>query len=518
MEERHVEFNVAALHHSAQTSIKEAHGKVKSMSKLAEGGFNRVFTLTFEDGFEMIAKIPYHIAKPDRFATASEVATLALLRLQEIPVPEVYDYSYTAENDVGTEYILMEKAPGVCLMSKWLDMEDKEMRHLAHSFVQLEKKLFSLPFSATGSIYFKKDLNIIAPEISQAPLFTHDDSTAVSQFCIGPIVDYMFWYGRRAGLKLNRGPWTSPVDYLHSTAQKEIEWTKKFGRPMEPDFPYNACDGVGVQNPENYIQLLQDYQKLTPHLLPKDFTHPFNQPILRHPDAAPGNIFVSPDKGRVTCLIDWQHAVVQPRILAAGYPPTFENPDGTAPTIGAEPKLPANLLELDAEEQRAARQLFRQRLLFYGYHVITGGMNHEHMACLQDPLLGGRQMLLEFASRQWSGNLVTLKQALLNAKKFWEHLPDVEGIDCPISFSPADQNAFQELQEQWSNFTMYMADRRTRVCGMTEEGWVREKDYEEAKKRLEELKEEMRTMADGDEGDLQAMERGWPYRDRDEEY
>jgi hypothetical protein len=26
------------------------------------------------------------------------------------------------------------------------------------------------------------------------------------QFCIGPITYYMFWYGRKAGLDLHRGP------------------------------------------------------------------------------------------------------------------------------------------------------------------------------------------------------------------------------------------------------------------------------------------------------------------------
>ena len=140
--ERHVEFNVEALQRTAEASVGNKHGKVVNMKKLAEGGFNRVFILELQDGFELIAKIPYHIARPEYFATASEAATLTFLRLKGIPVPEVYSYSATVENSVGAEYILMEKAPGVCLASKWVDLQDIEIRRLAHSFVELEKKTF----------------------------------------------------------------------------------------------------------------------------------------------------------------------------------------------------------------------------------------------------------------------------------------------------------------------------------------------------------------------------------------
>jgi hypothetical protein len=234
LKERYVEFNVEALKTAASASLAYQHGSVTNISKLAEGGFNRVFTLTMEDGFEVIAKIPYHIAVPEYFATASEAATLAFLRSKGVPVPRVYSYCAYAENPVGAEYLLMEKADGVSLKSKWLELTEEEVSKLAHSFVEAILKLAEIPFSATGSLYFKKD---IASEL-QAPLYkeSHVGEGEDSVFCIGPIADYMFWYGRRAGLNLNRGPWTNSAEYLQSVAQKEIEWTKRFGKPMEPDF------------------------------------------------------------------------------------------------------------------------------------------------------------------------------------------------------------------------------------------------------------------------------------------
>lgn len=180
------------------------HGQVASMVKFAEGGFNRVFLLTMDDGFEAVLKIPYHIAGPKHFATASEAATLQYLHSKGVPVPKVYGYSPSESNSAGVEYLIMEKAQGVGLQTRWFDMTKRERHKLATSFVEIEKKFFDLPFGSIGSIYFKKDV----PAELQGALYTNDaENTQDSEtFCIGPTADYMFWYGKRAGLSLNRGP------------------------------------------------------------------------------------------------------------------------------------------------------------------------------------------------------------------------------------------------------------------------------------------------------------------------
>ncbi|EFQ99836.1 phosphotransferase enzyme family protein [Nannizzia gypsea CBS 118893] len=127
-----------------------------------------------EDGFQVIVKIPYQISVPKTYATASEAATLTFLRSKDIPVPEVYGWASTTDNPVGIEYIIMEK-------------------------------LFNIPFASTGSLYFKSDIpphlqqKLYAPGIPDR----EDDSKT---YCIGLTTDYMFWYGKRAELQLDRGP------------------------------------------------------------------------------------------------------------------------------------------------------------------------------------------------------------------------------------------------------------------------------------------------------------------------
>jgi hypothetical protein len=73
-----------------------------------------------------------------------------------------YDYSATVENSIGAEIILMGKALGVYLASIRKHLEDLDIQIMAHSFIELEHKLFELRFSAVGTLYFKTD---IAPSL-----------------------------------------------------------------------------------------------------------------------------------------------------------------------------------------------------------------------------------------------------------------------------------------------------------------------------------------------------------------
>ena len=159
-----------------------------------------------EDGFEVIVKIPYTSTVPKHYATASEVATLTFLRSKGLPVPQVYGWSSkSSENDVGVEYIIMQRAPGIGLDTRWFDMTMGQNRDLVSNYVDIETKLFAIPFGSYGSIYFKDD---VPPDL-QAPLYrpgTLNDTGDTERFCIGPIADYMFWYGRRAQLPIHRGP------------------------------------------------------------------------------------------------------------------------------------------------------------------------------------------------------------------------------------------------------------------------------------------------------------------------
>ncbi|KMU88561.1 hypothetical protein CIHG_06361 [Coccidioides immitis H538.4] len=78
--------------------------EIRSIRKLAEGGFNRVFDISMKDGSSLLARLPYPSTMPRCLAVASEVATLAFVRACGIPAPRVLGYS-AHDNPVGVEYI-----------------------------------------------------------------------------------------------------------------------------------------------------------------------------------------------------------------------------------------------------------------------------------------------------------------------------------------------------------------------------------------------------------------------------
>ncbi|OQE28241.1 hypothetical protein PENFLA_c005G00690 [Penicillium flavigenum] len=399
-----------------------------------------------EDDFMAIVKIPYWISVPKTYATASEVATLTLLRSKGFPVPKVYGWSSTTENPVGVEY--------------------------------------------RG---------------------TPDEDRDSETYCIGPIADYMFWYGERTKLDLDRGPWSDPRQYLLAIANKEIEWTEKFGKLLECDFPYNTVFS-GVNSHRNYLELLKKYLAIAPYLLPKNPGDILNRPTLRHPDLTPSNVFVCPKSFDVTCIIDWQHTVITPLLLAAGYPRLFENPSPEPPTGLDPPKYPDDYDTMSPKDKAQVDELIRRQSLFYLYRVFNGGLNKVHLKALQDPLVPACQHLVDCAGRQWSGNLMTLRGALMRIRAIWSHLPwKDENPECPIEFSEQEIGDQIENEPMWDNLNTLVDHWRDELGGLSEEGWIRTEQYDYATKRNQSLKAEFSEGGSADE--LEKIKRSWPFQD-----
>ncbi|CAK7229770.1 hypothetical protein SCUCBS95973_007340 [Sporothrix curviconia] len=71
----------------------------------------------------------------------SEVATLQLLAKTNVPAPRVYAFASTAENPVGTPYVIMEKMPGKPLdwYTATTAQKDRVLEQLVVIYVELEK-------------------------------------------------------------------------------------------------------------------------------------------------------------------------------------------------------------------------------------------------------------------------------------------------------------------------------------------------------------------------------------------
>lgn len=205
--ERHVPFDVDALARVVCSSVNRPLSSLVSITKLAEGGFNRILQGTFDDGYQVLARIPYHTTVPKRLAVASEAATLDLLSSHDIPVPKVLGYSPDRTNPVGTEYLLLEKLEGVPLSDQWFTMDNKTRVKIMSQIVDIKKRVMSIPLPASGSIYHRRDLEFSDPAI---PITTDIVSTR-DHFAVGPTTQLEWWHRERALLDVDRGPCAPPL-------------------------------------------------------------------------------------------------------------------------------------------------------------------------------------------------------------------------------------------------------------------------------------------------------------------
>jgi hypothetical protein len=204
---------VSELKRFAAAAVNQRAEDVARFEKLAEGGFNRTFLITMRDGFQFVGRIPYLVTEPRHLVVASEVATMDFLRSHGIAVPQVYSYSVTADNAAGTEYTFMELAPGTKLGDIWFDLSEKARVTVVTKLVELESRLFALPFPASGSLYYPKDLPARSSQI-HVPIA---NPTRDGHFCIGPDARLGLWYGKRLDLQIDRGPCMFQLYYPHNS-------------------------------------------------------------------------------------------------------------------------------------------------------------------------------------------------------------------------------------------------------------------------------------------------------------
>jgi hypothetical protein len=197
-------FNVSEFKRLAAATVDRKAEDVIRFEKLAEGWFNRTFLITMRDGFQFVGRVPYPVTEPKRLVIASEVATMDFLRSHGIPVPKVYSYSATPENAAGTEYLFMELVGGTNLGDVWHDLPEKARIRVVKNIVEMESRLFSLSFPASGSLFYTKDLPAKFNRID-VPIV---DSARDARFCIGPDTRLGLWYGRRLDLQIDRDPCT----------------------------------------------------------------------------------------------------------------------------------------------------------------------------------------------------------------------------------------------------------------------------------------------------------------------
>ncbi|RMZ27187.1 hypothetical protein D0859_08744, partial [Hortaea werneckii] len=485
LDERRLTFNISALVTAAAESVNRPKEDIKSFCKLGEGGFNRVFEMTMHDGFRIIVRLPYPSTQPKLLATASEVATMDLVRRHGVPTPVVYAYSAYSNNPVGSEYMVMETVPGRRLTDIWYELCDKQRIKVLGEIVDQEAKLFDISLPAYGSIYSTGGL----PENFGNAKVEAD----VGQFCVGPDASLEYWFETRSQLEISRGPAMTCQQVLQGGAKKELAWLHSHGKPRLPfDREYREMFNYEKVNPEEHIRTLEKYLKVTSHTVPVEEW--LQKPVIRHPDLSPNNIF-DDDNCNITGIIDWQHTTVLPLYLHAGIPSSLQNYGDPDSEELKKPEYPPNLAELDEEDRLKDIELYRRRHTHYYYVGATiTKLNAHYKAMINDRSVFWRK-LYQHAVAPWEGNSIPLKAFLVMLQQ------------------DADETVDKMLEQE--DIDKKMGIVRDAI-GINTDGWVAFERYDAAVAAAKHIKAEALGYAEN-ELDREMIEQHWPFDDFDED-
>ncbi|OJJ51154.1 hypothetical protein ASPZODRAFT_327067 [Penicilliopsis zonata CBS 506.65] len=473
LQDRYRVFDVAELQMSA---AKAAGSEVCiSMTKLAEGGFNKVFRLLMNDGKTVLARIPNPNSGPPFYTTASEVATMEFARdFLQIPIPKVIGWSATSSNPVGSEYIIMEEAAGTQLALLWDDLNPDSKLSIMREIVTIETKLLSLSFSHYGSIYFAKDAvpgAVPARITSEAPI--EFKKQVSKRFTIGPSVDREFWKKERSAMTISRGPWDNARDYSLCVGRREKEWITHHAVPKPPSDV--RLVSAAQNDPQAHLQLLEKYLKIAPSLV--DIDSSLIRSILWHADLHSSNIFV--DDSHVTAVIDWQGLWAGPLFLQAQPSPLVDYQGSILL------KRPDNFNSLDPAEQSQVKRKIFKSTLFQLYLMESERRNPDLARAFHLDHGKTRRLPIELAGNTWDDDIVSFRAALINVERYWDEL-GIQG-DCPYHFTQKELDSHLVDAEGWNDVADFFDSIEDLV---KRDGWTHPDTYEAALKFFSELRKQ----------------------------
>lgn len=377
-------------HHLASKLPNPLHDGSLDISFFAEGAFNKLYLISYA-GHQTEYLLRVTLPVEPYFKTESEVATLMFLSAKtSVPVARVVAWDSNSDNELGFEWLLMERVKGVTLDSVWRRMSWQDKHVLTADIAEMIRHLRTFKFDRIGSLYFESalrqkpseqdnnDNSIPRAEEEQDALVigistcslhsleketqiaTTSDNTGVDKegaqedttlqktsveltrramppkrydynnlgdFTIGPSFDEVFYMDDRVYLLGDRGPYQNSHDMLKAEIEMQLEWVRN-GRSMMHS--QSLLDETGYCDDfEREAPIMEALSHEYLDILPQIYQHgePGLGYVLHHHDLNPANILVDPDSYKITGIVDWEMANVVPIWRASVHPVFLQNID-----------------------------------------------------------------------------------------------------------------------------------------------------------------------------------------------
>ncbi|KAL2858435.1 kinase-like domain-containing protein [Aspergillus pseudoustus] len=329
----YAKFDVAALL-SLACSIRGKECSCDETQRPSSGSLNWVIVISFGDGVEWVFRSPRRLFGLKK-ATASEVlmsevSTMKYLReTSKIPVPEVFAYCATDQNDIKVPYILMSKASGIPLSTyRWEDdmaslsginsrpqavLSTSQKQRIIRQLGGIHAALSNIRFSEIGSLFMDNNSSYTPRKCLLPSLVWQGrdefDDTVIAR---GPFSEAKAFYmacidaflAHSAELPLYHHLFHAPVpiaqqyDTFEEYRLATDRWNDYATVGSKIDTRKNRLDYtlVGISLRDTVASLSEKDKQTNCDGFP-----------LYHPDISTQNIFVDEDLN-ITCIIDWAFA------------------------------------------------------------------------------------------------------------------------------------------------------------------------------------------------------------------
>ncbi|KAF8989695.1 hypothetical protein BDQ17DRAFT_1434297 [Cyathus striatus] len=428
LQQRYLKYNIPALKKAAVDAVEGAKSVV-NFNKLEDAGFNKLVTITIDNGQDVVARLACSNVGPVEQVVESEVATMefACTRLG-LPVPRVLGWCSKPEaTDVSAAYIIMENVKGDPIFMVW---------------------------DSYGSIYYHD-------AIKDSHCIPIDDT-----YALGPALPLCMNNLKRDQIDVSRGPWTSVKQYLHTVFNVEKQWIEKHASPESLRGFQHSLEVE--RDPAAHIALVERIESLIPHLILKD-SPDLITPILWHPEFSAGDIMISYDglRGKskqMVTLIDWQHSSVLPLYLQAKPTQIF---------LGER-------IHYGPQHDKSPSDNSGDSSLGVERYLIKCLKNEKELAAslfsMTNPIIVHFKTLVNRSYGMWEGSFMRVRKEMVELEDIW---PKYFGNDTPFPSptSPEQRKLYQQEYEEWS----IVQKRHMQLCdkiGVTGYGWVRARDFE----------------------------------------
>ncbi|KAF3481968.1 uncharacterized protein GIQ15_04727 [Arthroderma uncinatum] len=452
---RHIQFNFSKLCEVA-IRLSEGASRVTSYEK-KEGGYNRVFILSLDNGRRLVARIPTRVAGAPRLTTNSEVATIAYLRSKtSLPLPQVLAWCDDPSNPVGAEYIIQAHVDGALLHEQWPHMNVLQHMQCTKHLSQMTPEMTSLNFPAYGNIYFSN-----APIEAGLKVPLQDDDG----FCIGPYCSPLFWHLGAGEPELygepseNRGPWKTLDDYVSGLIDTALS---RIPKEQGNGLPYRG-------SMEEHIRLVKICREVMHKLVQSPHIQGAGMPTLIHADYNKRNIFVSSDDPTaITGIIDWQLTCVEPAFIHAHMTPDF----------AAFPEIDPSEDASETKSKEEERLLEDLSICSQTFNVI---MTYKNPKIKPGRLLDSTLFrLFHYCFTTWRDGIPAIRQELIDLNPLW-HKPELS-LPAPYPYVTSEQ----ELAEHKKQYDDFEAREKLKAwlrisLQTTSDGWIPNELWEDAK-------------------------------------